>query len=234
MEDGRKGNIKKEKADFSRRDFLRLTKNIAVGAGVTGILPSVFWLEDGVAAIPVSGGYLLVDTKKCQGCVSCMLACSLVHEGEENLSLARIQVMQNSFEAYPDDLTMSQCRQCVEPACVEACPTGALHVDAKHGNIRTINEEECIGCQECVNACPFMPSRSIYNPKKEKALKCDLCADTPYWGEPGGPGGKQACVEVCPVGAIKFTDAVPEQKGDKGYVVNLRGRSWRRLGYPRD
>ncbi|MBW1710317.1 MAG: 4Fe-4S dicluster domain-containing protein [Deltaproteobacteria bacterium] len=234
MADGRRGNIKKEKADFSRRDFLKLTKNIAVGAGVAGILPSMIWLEDGVAAIPVSEGYLLVDTKKCQGCVSCMLACSLVHEGEENLSLARIQVIQNSFEEYPDDITLSQCRQCTEPACMEACPTGALHVDTKHGNIRTINEEECIGCQECVKACPFMPARAIFDDKKEKALKCDLCVDTPFWSEPGGPGGKQACVEVCPVGAIKFTDVVPEQKGDGGYVVNLRGRSWRRLGYPRD
>jgi len=41
-----------------------------------------------------------------------------------------------------------------------------------------------------------------------------------------------ACYSLCPVNAIKFTDAVPVQKGDKGYQVNLRGRSWRRLGFP--
>ena len=45
-------------------------------------------------ADPLSGGYLLTDSKKSQGCQLCMMTCSLVHEGEVNLSLARIQVMQ--------------------------------------------------------------------------------------------------------------------------------------------
>ena len=49
----------------SRRRFLKTSKNVAAGAAaISGIL----WLEDAVAAIPVSEGYLLVDTKKCQGC----------------------------------------------------------------------------------------------------------------------------------------------------------------------
>ncbi len=232
MKDRKNRNLKNENIGFSRRDFLKLSKNVAIGAGVAGALPALIWLEDGVAAIPVSGGYLLVDSKKCQGCMSCMLACSLAHEGVESLSLARIQVVKNSFEKFPEDLNLGQCRQCVEPACMEACPTGALHVDTEHGNIRTVNEKECIGCQECYNACPFTPKRALYNPEKEKALKCDLCSYTPFWEETGGPGGKQVCVEICPVNAIKFTDAVPVQKGDKGYQVNLRGRSWRRLGFP--
>ncbi len=57
-----------------------------------------------MAAIPASEGYLLVETKKCQSCTSCMLACSLVHEGVENLSRARIQIIQDSLEFYPDDI----------------------------------------------------------------------------------------------------------------------------------
>ena len=122
--------------NYSRRDFLRLSRNTAVGIGVVGVLPGILWLDDAVAAIPASEGYLLVDTKKCQGCVSCMLACSLVHEGVENLSLARIQVIQNSFESWPDDVTIEQCRQCVEPACVQACPVEALVANAKHGQVR--------------------------------------------------------------------------------------------------
>ena len=97
---------------ISRRKFLKLTGSAVIGSGV---LSEWVWLQDGLAAIPASEGYLLVDTKKCQGCLSCMLACSLVHEGTENLSLSRIQILQNSFEKFPDDLTMAQCRQCVEP-----------------------------------------------------------------------------------------------------------------------
>ena len=119
----RKGNVQ-----ISRRDFLKFTGTVAIGAGV---LPKLIWLDDAIAVIPASEGYLLVDTKKCQGCLSCMLACSLVHEGTENLSLARIQILQNSFAKFPDDLTMAQCRQCVEPPCVDACPEKALYVDKK-------------------------------------------------------------------------------------------------------
>ena len=230
----------KEYVVISRRDFLKFTGTVVIGVGIGGyseaanLPPKLAMLKNGKAGIPVSEGYLLVDTKKCQGCMSCMLACSLVHEGKENLSLARIQVIQTPFERFPVDITLAQCRQCVDPACVKACPTGALHVDAKMGNVRRIHVEKCIGCQSCVEACPFKPSRAVWNFQKERAQKCDLCADTPFWNEQGGPGGKQACVEVCPVGAIKFTKDIPVQKGDLGYNVNLRGEGWKKLGYPTD
>lgn len=216
---------------ISRRNFLKLTGSVVIGSGVSSEL---VWLRDGLAAVPASDGYLLVDTKKCQGCLSCMLACSLVHEGTENLSLARIQILQNSFEKFPDDLTVAQCRQCVEPPCVEACPEKALFVDKKNGNVRMVDVKKCIGCKACIQACPYEPARALWNPDKKRALKCDLCSDAPFWSEKGGPKGKQACVEVCPLNAIQFTKKIPEQKGDTGYKVNLRGESWRKLGYSTD
>jgi protein NrfC len=230
---GDRGNRRRKKKNeqISRRDFLKFTGTVALGAGV---YPNLIWLDDAIAAIPASEGYLLVDTKKCQGCLSCMLACSLVHEGTENLSLARIQILQNSFAKFPDDLTMAQCRQCVEPACVEACPEKALFVDKKNGNVRIVDVKKCIGCKACVQACPFEPSRALWNPDKKRALKCDLCSDAPFWSEKGGVKRKQACLEVCPLNAIQFTKKIPTQKGDIGYKVNLRGESWKKLGYPTD
>jgi len=190
-------------------------------------------------AIPPADGYLLVDIKKCQGCLSCMLACSLIHEGVEGLSLSRIRIMQDSFASFPDDLTIEQCRQCVDPACVKVCPTGALHADARYGYVRMVDKEECIGCGLCFDACPFTPSRAFLAPDRAydnelKSRKCDLCANAPYhWDEAGGgPDGKQACVAVCPVGAIMFTKEIPAQEGDAGYKVNLRDEVWGNLGYP--
>jgi len=234
MKDKTSAKIERRTSRVSRRDFLRLSKNLAVGTVVGGVLPGLIWLDHTVAAIPASDGYLLVDTKKCQGCMSCMLACSLVHEGQENLSLARIQVIENPFERFPDDVTIEQCRQCVAPACLAACPTGALHVDAEHGNVRRVNVDECIGCMRCVQACPFPASRAIWNPDEQHAQKCDLCVATPHWSQTGGPDGKQACVEICPVGAISFTREIPLQEGDAGYNVNLRGDGWRKLGFTTD
>ena len=74
----------------------------------------------------------------------------------------------------------------------------------------------------------------MWNFEEEHAQICDLCANTPFWNEQGGPSGKQACVEVCPLGAIKFTKETPVQEGDGGYKVNLRGEIWGKSGYPVD
>jgi len=232
----------------TRREFLKYSGTIVLLVGGGCYVPVNRKSADPKASkapiklssgIPASDGYLLVDIKKCQGCASCMLACSLVHEGVESLSLSRIQIIQNSFEAFPDDVTIEQCRQCVEPACVEACPADALKANPKYGNVRMVDRDKCIGCGDCVEACPYTPSRPVvvsdenYNGDK-KSRKCDLCANTPYhWDKAGGgPDGKQACVEVCPVGAIKFTKEIPVQEGDAGYKVNLRDRNWGSLGYP--
>ena len=225
---------KRGDTELSRRGFLRLSKDVLIGIGAGGALTHIVWPDKGLAAIPASEGYLLVDIKKCQGCISCMLACSLAHEGAVNLSLSRIQILQDSFKGWPDDLTIEQCRQCVEPACVEACPEGALFADPEHGNVRRVCKSKCIGCMSCVEACPFPPGRAIWNTQEDHAQKCDLCSDTLYFEEEGGPRGKQACVEVCPVGAVKFVEEIPRQDGDEGYKVNLREPVWRFLGYPLD
>ncbi|MHC4681836.1 MAG: 4Fe-4S dicluster domain-containing protein [Planctomycetota bacterium] len=219
-----------KRSGFSRRDFLKRSEGAAIRTAVGGAFLKLIWLNDAVAAMPASGGYLLVDTKKCQGCMTCMLACSLVHEGKENLSLARIQV--DSFAKFPDDITLAQCRQCVEPACLKACPTDALRVDQEHGNVRMVDTEKCTGCMSCVKACPYAPGRAVWDFEDEHAQKCDLCADTPFWNERGGPGGKQACVALCPVAALKFTKEIPKQDGDEGYNINLRGDGWKNLGFP--
>jgi len=230
--------------NISRRQFMKYTGTIVFTLGsvryaFAGQIPAPMIMQNGIKTrIPPSHGYLLVDVKKCQGCISCMLACSLVHEGVQNPSLARIQIIQNSFESYPDDLTIEQCRQCVESACVEACPENAITAPAAFGHARVIDKTRCIGCGECQTSCPFTPGRPVVSPDEQfnneiKAAKCDLCSQTPYhWDKAGGgPGGKMACVEVCPVGAIKFTTSIPSQEGDQGYKVNLRDRTWRRLGY---
>ena len=225
---------KKVLAPVSRREFIKLTGTAAIGAGIGDFFAKIIWVDDAIAALPASEGYLLVDTKKCQGCLSCMLACSLVHHGRIGPSLARIQILQNSFEKFPDDLTMAQCRQCVDPECVKVCPVGALHIDGRNGNVRRVNSTKCIGCKACTQACPYSPGRALWNSEERHAEKCDLCADSPFWGQKGGPGGKQACVEVCALGALKFTKTIPEQRGEGGYNVNLRGSGWKKLGFPTD
>jgi protein NrfC len=171
---------------------------------------------------PASAGYLVVDNKKCAGCMSCMMACSMAHEGQPNPSLSRIQIVQDPFQRFPNDLMQYQCRQCATPLCVQNCPTGACHVDTANGNVRVIDQSKCIGCQTCINSCPQTPHRTIWNAEAKKSSKCDLCINAPYLGEQGGPTGKQACVSVCPMQAIKLVTDKPVQTETVGYNVNLR------------
>jgi protein NrfC len=107
-----------------------------------------------------------------------------------------------------------------------------LHVDEENGNVRTIDEDKCIGCLRCVEACINDVSGAVWNPENIRSQKCDLCADTPFWNEEGGAGGKQVCIEVCPVDAIVFSSEIPSK--DVGYEVNLRGEAWASLGLPTD
>jgi len=179
--------------------------------------------------VPVSKGYLVFDPKKCAGCCSCMLACSLVHEGESDFSLSRIQILDDAFGAFPTDLEIAICQQCDNPECYFACPLKdeALCIDQKTG-VRYIHEDACTGCGLCVEACPFAPSRISFDPDRNIAVKCDLCQNTPYWDSQG----EQACIEVCPVKAINFTTVKPV--GYSGYRVNLRGEGWAELDLPTD
>jgi protein NrfC len=216
----------KDTLAISRRDFMKFSGMTVVSAGIVGTHIDSFGVQQ------ATWGFLLVDMKKCQGCTSCMLACSLVHHGVENPSLARIQVLQNPHGKWPDDLMLVQCRQCVEPACVAACPVAALQPDPAFGNVTLVDPEKCIGCKSCIKACPYTPSRPIWNAREKHSQKCDLCAKASYWNEQGGPDGKKACVEICPLGAIVFTKVIPDQSSKDSYTVNLRGLPWARMGYP--
>ena len=73
----------------TRRDFIKKASVIASGTAVTFSTAGLVLtkpvaakeLQADAGVIP-SKGYLVVDPKKCTGCCTCMIACSMVHEGE--------------------------------------------------------------------------------------------------------------------------------------------------------
>jgi len=215
---------KTAKKKFSRRDFVVGSGTILAGGALTACASATLAATTAEAAespFPQSTGYLVYDSRRCAGCQSCMLACSLVHDGATSTSLSRIQVSRAVLTRYPYDIQISVCRQCPEPMCVKDCPTGACHVSAANGNVRMIDAKKCIGCGTCLQACPFSPHRTVWNPTTSKSTKCDLCADAPYFSKKGGPSGNQACVTTCPMGALKLVAQLPAQADISGYDVNL-------------
>jgi len=86
------------------------------------------------------------------------------------------------------------CLQCEDPLCKAACPTNAI-VENEKGTLY-VEENDCIGCMNCVAACIY--GGIEMDPLAKKAAKCDLCCGDP------------ACVKACDYGAIKFLGATTE------------------------
>ncbi len=230
---GEKKPDKKEASEkkMNRRQFL-VGGSAALAAGAIAATTGVKTAEAEQKEVtyPASRGYLVYDSKKCMGCTTCMLSCSLTHYGAQSLSLSRIQIIQDSFGKYPEDIQVAPCRQCVTPVCVQNCPVGAAFIDTKNGNVRRIDQEKCIGCKTCLAMCPQQPHRPVWNHVDGVSSKCDLCIDTPYWDEKGGPDGKQACVQACPMQALKLVHETPDQQETEGYNINLRNENYINLG----
>jgi protein NrfC len=216
------GDMSKEKKKYSRRDFVLGSGTAIAGGALTAVASSTPAEAAEETSYPLSTMYLVYDSKHCAGCLGCMLACSLVHEGMTSFSLSRVQVHRAVLAKYPLDIQQNVCRQCPEPLCVKNCPTGAAHVSALNGNIRMIDETKCIGCQNCIKSCPHIPHRPIWNPAKKKSTKCDMCVNTPFYNRKGGVDGAQACVEACPANALKIVRELPSQADISGYDRNLQ------------
>ena len=123
---------------------------------------------------------------QCTGCRMCELVCSFTHYKIFNPSLSRIRVVTQESKLIDFPVT---CRQCQDPICQEVCPTQAISRD-NHLGVNRIDHERCMGCGECVTACPF---GAIYIPAGENIpISCDLC------------GGDPQCVTYCPREVLKL------------------------------
>jgi tetrathionate reductase subunit B len=106
------------------------------------------------------------------------------------------------------------CNQCTHPACVQVCPTGATY-KGKDGVV-LIDQKYCIGCQYCVQACPY--GARWFNQAKGVTQKC-------YWCYHRITKNLQpACVENCPVGARVFGDRNDPQSRISLFIRNNRTR----------
>ena len=129
----------------------------------------------------------------CIGCHSCEVAC-----GEQNGlpgGTAWRRVGEVEGGAFPDTkrfhLSMA-CNHCIEPACLEGCPTNA-YVKLDNGVVQH-HADDCIGCQYCTWNCPY--SVPVFQTDRRVVSKCDMCL--PRLSE----GMLPACVDACPTRAI--------------------------------
>jgi formate dehydrogenase iron-sulfur subunit len=148
---------------------------------------------------------ILTDVTKCIGCMECVEACKKVNHLENDVP--RIWDLDDGLSArnwtsvlgeQKDNFVRKQCRHCLEPACVSACPVGALHKTAIGAVVYDSNR--CIGCRYCMVACPFGIPRYDWNSDVPHVRKCQLCYERITQGQQPG------CTEVCPTKATIYGD----------------------------
>ncbi len=126
----------------------------------------------------------------CVNCRICVMSCSLEKSGVFNPAKARIWIHRNKKG---QDAPMN-CRHCINAPCEKSCPVEVdkpIWRDNEAGIVR-IALQTCIGCYECVEACPFVAMR--VDAVTSQVFKCDLCEGDPE------------CVKWCPTGAIRYAD----------------------------
>lgn len=135
----------------------------------------------------------VIDNRKCIGCHACTVACKSEHQVPLGVNRTWVKYIEKGV--FPDtrrNFTVMRCNHCEEAPCVEICPVGALFF--REDGIVDFNQERCIGCKSCTQACPY---NAIYiNPETETAAKCNYCAHRI------DVGMRPACVNVCPQEAI--------------------------------
>jgi len=139
---------------------------------------------------------LKVIEQKCVGCHICELACSMVHhDGAFNPRNALIRVDNNREVGWNKPIENIDhpniCHQCDPPPCADVCPVDAFDLNEILA-IKIVDQEKCIGCEQCVQECPFEMMFLYKKNESAKTGKCDLC------------GGDPLCVRYCPVGALIF------------------------------
>ena len=86
------------------------------------------------------------------------------------------------------------CNHCLNPACVAACPSGALYKRGEDG-IVLIDQNRCRAWRACVAACPY--KKTFFNWHTGKSEKCILCFPRLETGQ------APACFHSC-VGRIRY------------------------------
>ncbi|MEO7718339.1 MAG: 4Fe-4S dicluster domain-containing protein [Capsulimonas sp.] len=149
----------------------------------------------------------IVDPARCIGCQACVQGCAEcgTHRGQSLIHLEFIDRAQTV------QTTPQVCMHCEDPTCAQVCPADAIK-QTSDGVVQTSLKPRCVGCGNCVVACPFGVPK--YNGEFDQMMKCDMCYDRTSVGK------RPMCATVCPSEALYFGPMDEWKERRKGNPVN--------------
>jgi phenylacetyl-CoA:acceptor oxidoreductase subunit 1 len=172
---------------------------------------------------------MAIDLRRCVGCQTCTAACKSANATPPGVQWRRVLDIENG--KFPDvsrTFLPVACMHCADPPCMHVCPTTATK--QREDGLVTIDYDLCIGCSNCIMACPY-DARSIeytpryaygeamqsetarFDPERlSVATKCTFCKEridlAAVTGQTPGidPEVTPACVNSCISGAMHFGD----------------------------
>ncbi len=133
----------------------------------------------------------VIDQSRCIGCEACVQACAEcgTHRGQSLIHLDRID-RATSTQTAP-----MVCMHCEAPTCAQVCPADAIK-QTEEGIVQSALKPRCIGCSNCVLACPFGVPKYVVD--FDQMMKCDMCTDRT------SEGLTPMCASVCPSEALWY------------------------------
>jgi len=133
----------------------------------------------------------VTDQSRCIGCGACVQACMEcgTHRGQ---SLIHLEVIDRATTTQTAPMV---CMHCEDPTCAQVCPADAIK-QTEDGIVQSASKPRCIGCSNCVLACPFGVPK--YVAEFDQMMKCDMCTDRT------SEGNAPMCASVCPSEALWY------------------------------
>ena len=149
----------------------------------------------------------VIDQSRCIGCEACVQACEEcgTHRGRSLIHLERID------RALSTQTAPMVCMHCEDPTCAHVCPADAIK-QTEAGIVQSALKPRCIGCSNCVLACPFGVPK--YVAEVDQMMKCDMCTDRT------SEGYAPMCASVCPSEALWYGTPAEFHRSRRGSLVD--------------
>lgn len=107
---------------------------------------------------------MLIDVRKCVGCHACTIACQVENKLPPRLYYRPVFEYETGKYPTPARTFLPRpCMQCDNPPCVKACPVPQTpkeratwkETEGAGAGLVKIDYATCIGCGQCVPACPY-------------------------------------------------------------------------------